>query len=79
VPVIAVLTKADTLRVPALNQLMRESGLTMKEVKPRVGEYKAKMLSELRGKIESQLRDCKYPPKAYLSMASEFWIEFMLW
>jgi len=79
VPVIAVLTKADTLRVPALNQLMRESGLTMREVKPRVGEFEAKMLSELRGKIESQLRGCKYPPKAYLQMASELCIEFMVW
>jgi len=79
VPIIAVLTKADTLRVPALNQLMRESGLTMREVKPRAGEFAAEMLSKLRGKIEIQLSGCRYPPKAYLSMGSELWIEFMLW
>ena len=74
-----MLTKTDTLRFPALNQLMRESGLTMREIKPRVGEFEAKMLSTLRAKIESQLSGCKYPPKAYLSVASELWIELMSW
>ena len=67
---IAVLTKADTLKFPALNQLMREEGLTMREAKPRVGEFVEKMLSKLRTRIESQLSSAKYPPKAYLSMAS---------
>ena len=75
---IVVLTKADVLNLPALSQLMEEKGLTMREAKPRVGECAAKMLSELRGKIESQLRGCKYSPKAYLQMASELWIEFMV-
>ena len=74
-----MLTKADTLKFPALNQLMRERGLTMREAKPRVGEFAEEMLSKLRAKTESQLSGCKYPPKAYLSMASELWIEFMLW
>jgi len=50
---------------------MRERGLTMREAKPRVGEFAAEMLSKLREKIESKLNGCKYPPKAYLSMASE--------
>ncbi|KIM69349.1 hypothetical protein SCLCIDRAFT_102421 [Scleroderma citrinum Foug A] len=70
VPVIAVLTKADTLKLPALNQLMREEGLTMREAKPRVVEFAAEMLRKLRARIESQLSGCKYPPKAYLTMAS---------
>ena len=70
VPVIAVLTKADALKLPALNQLMRE-GLAMREAKPRVGEFAAEMLRKLKARIESQLNGCKYPPKAYLSMASE--------
>ena len=74
-----MLTKADSLRLPALNQLMRESGLTMREARPRAGEFAAEMLSKLRTKIESQLSGCKYPPKAYLSVASELWIELMSW
>jgi len=78
VPVVAVLTKADALKLPALNQLMRESGLTMREARPRVGEFSAEMLSKLRAIIESQLSGCRYPPKVYLSMASELWIEYML-
>ena len=52
---IAVLTKADALMLPALNQLMREKGLTMREAKPRAGEFAEKMLSKLRARIESQL------------------------
>ena len=68
---ITVLTKADALKIPALNQLMKEKGLTMREAKPGVGEFAAEMLSKLRTRIESQLSGCKYPPKAYLSMASE--------
>ena len=68
---IAVLTKADTLKIPALNQLMKEKGVTMREAKLWVGEFAAEMLNKLRTRIESQLSGCKYPPKAYLSMASE--------
>ena len=78
VPVIAVLTKADTLKLPALNQLMREEGLTMREAKPRVVEFAAEMLRKLRARIESQLSGCKYPPKAYLTMASELWDDLIL-
>jgi len=72
--VIVVLTKADTLKLPALGQLMEEEGLTVRQAMPRVGELAAQMLSKLRARIESQLSGCKYPPKAYLSMASELWI-----
>ena len=68
---IAVLTKADTLKIPALNQLIKEKGVTMREAKLWVGEFAAEMLNKLRTRIESQLSGCKYPPKAYLSMASE--------
>ena len=68
---IVVLTKGDALRLPALNKIMREEGLTMREAKPRVEEFAAEMLSKLRARIESQLSGCKYPPKAYLSTASE--------
>ena len=75
---IAVLTKADTLKLPALNQLMRERGLTMREAKPRVGEFATELSGKLRARIESHLSSCKYPPKAYLTMASEFWIDLTL-
>ena len=75
---IAVLTKIDTLKLPALNQLMKEKGLTMREAKPMVGEIAAEMLSKLRARIESQLSGCRYPPRAYLSMASELWIDPIL-
>ena len=75
---IAVLTKADTLKLPALNQLMREEGLTMREAKPRVVEFAAEMLKKLRAQIERQLSGCKYPPKAYLTMASELWDDLIL-
>ena len=75
---IVILTKADALKLPALNQLMKEKGLTMREAKPMVGEIAAEMLSKLRARIESQLSGCKYPPKAYLSMASELWIVLIL-
>ena len=75
---IAVLTKADTLKLPALNQLIREKGLTMREAKQRVGECAAEMSGKLRARIESHLSSCKYPPKVYLTMASEFWIDLTL-
>ena len=69
-PVIAVLTKADTLKVPAVHQLMREQGLTMEEAFPRVTDFAAHMLSELRRRIEKELNGSKYPPKAYVTMTS---------
>ena len=66
---IAVLTKADALKLPAVCQLMREEGLTMREVMPRVEEYALQLLEKLRKGIEIQLNGRKYPPKIYLSMA----------
>ena len=68
---IAVLTKGDALKVPALNQQMREKGLTMREAIPRAEEMAAQMLSRVRARIESQLGVCKHPPKAYLELAGK--------
>ena len=68
---VAVLTKADALKVPAVYQLMKAEGLTMKEAMPRVEEFRLQLLDKLRKKIESQLNGRKYPPKVYLSIASE--------
>ena len=67
---IAVLTKGDALDLPAL-ELLEEEGLTITEAMPRVADVAAQILSQEQRKIESQLNTKKYPPKAYLSMASE--------
>ena len=67
---IVVLTKADTLKVPAVHQLLREQGLTMKEAMPKVANFAAQMLSELRRRVENVLNGSKYPPKDYMSMTS---------
>ena len=68
---IAVLTKADALKLPAVQELMEKGDLTMREAMPRVADLEAQMLSRLRGIIENCLSGSKYPPKAYLSMASK--------
>ena len=65
---IIVLTKADTLKVPAVHQLMREQGMTMKEAMPRVADFAAQMLSKLRRRVENELSGSEYPPKDYVSM-----------
>ena len=70
VPVIAVLTKSDTLNLPALEHL-EEEGLTFAEAMPKVADVAAQILSQQQMKIESKLKTQKYPPKAYLSMFSE--------
>ena len=69
-PVIAVLTKGDTLDLLAL-ELLREDGLKITEAKARVADVAAQILNEQKRKIESGLNTKKYPPKAYLAMASE--------
>ena len=71
VPVIAVLTKGDALNIPAI-ELLKDEGLTMVEAMPRVPGVAAQMLREHKLNIESQLNGKKYPPKVYLSMASEW-------
>ena len=70
VPVIAVLTKVDTLKLPAL-ELLEDEGLTLTEAIPRAADVAMKILSQEEKKIKSQLNAKKYPPKAYLSMTSE--------
>ena len=65
-----MLTKGDTLDLPAF-ELLEEEGLTITEAMPRVADVAAQILSQQQKKIESQLSTKKYPPKAYLAMASE--------
>ena len=71
VPSIAVLTKADTLRIPACH-LLKVEGLTIEEAMPRVPGVAALLLSKLRKGIESQLSGYRYPPKEYISLASKY-------
>ena len=70
VPVIAVLTKGDALNIPAF-QLLKDEGLKGAEAMQRVPDVAAQMLSKHKLNIEGQLNGKKYPPKAYLPMASE--------
>ena len=64
-----MLTKVDTLSLPAF-ELLEEEGLTITEARPRVADVAAQMLSQQQKKIESKLNGKKYPPKAYLPLAS---------
>ena len=70
VPVIAVLTKGDTLNIPAFG-LLRDKGFKGAEAMKRAPDVAAQMLSKHKLNIESQLNGKKYPPKAYLPMASK--------
>ena len=72
VPSIAVLTKADALRIPVCQQLLETGGLTMAETMPRIAGLAALLLSKVRKIVESQLSGCKYPPKEYISLASKY-------
>ena len=66
-----MLTKGDTLNLPAL-ELLEEEGLTLDEAMPKVADVAAwQILSQQQMKIESELKGKKYPPKAYQAMTSE--------
>ena len=68
VPCIALLTKVDALKNPAFCQL-KEEGLTYREAQSRIQDTAAQILNKLKENIESDLSMCKYPPKAYVSLA----------
>ena len=65
-----VLTKGDALDLPAI-ELLEEQGLEITDAMPRVADVAAQILSQEHRKIERWLNTKNYPPKAYLSMASE--------
>ena len=69
-PVIVVLTKADTLKLPAVHQLMKEHGMTMEKAMPGVADFAAHLLSKLKRRLEKELNSSKYPPKDYVVMSS---------
>ena len=68
VPCIALLTKADTLKYPAFNQLIRR-GLTREKALSMTKDTASQMLEKLKENIKDNLCRCNYPPKAYLSLA----------
>ena len=68
VPCIALLTKADTLKYPAFSQLKKE-GLTPGEAMLKYKDTALQILKKVKERIEINLSKCKYPPKAYLSLA----------
>ena len=63
-----MLTKADTLKYPAFSQL-KGKGLTPGEAMLKTKDTALHILNILKERIESNLSRCKYPPKAYLSLA----------
>ena len=67
---IAVLTKTDTLKLPAAHQLMEEHGLTMKQAMPKVADLAAQMLNKLKGRLEKELNGSNYPPRDYVALSS---------
>ena len=69
-PVIVVLTKADTLKLPAVQQLIEEHGWTMKKAMPKAADLAVQMLSKLKGRLEKELNSSKYPPKDYVVTSS---------
>ena len=73
-----MLTKGDTLTLPAL-ELLEEQGLTIAEALPRATDVATQILSQQQKELERKLNTKKYPPKAYLPMASEYsetWYDF---
>ena len=58
------------MHLPAL-EVLTDQGLTVPEAKPKVADIAAQILGQQQMKIESELKGKKYPPKAYLAMASE--------
>ena len=52
-----------------------DENLTVREAKPRAGELAIQMLSKLKTRIETQLAECRYPPKNCVSVASRYPLE----
>ncbi|KAG6332291.1 hypothetical protein ID866_6800 [Astraeus odoratus] len=68
VPVIVLLTKADSLSSLAIEKL-RDEGYNMREAKAKAGDLEKMLLINLQECVKEQLCQCKFPPKAYLPLA----------
>ncbi|KAL4066359.1 hypothetical protein V8B97DRAFT_2025504 [Scleroderma yunnanense] len=67
VPVIVLLTKADTLNFAAIEQLLDE-GKTIEAAKEQAFGLEKQMLTNIQTKIARELAQCTFPPKGYLPL-----------
>ncbi|KAG6334415.1 hypothetical protein ID866_4671 [Astraeus odoratus] len=67
VPVIALLTKADTLNGVAINEL-RNKGLNMRAAKESAAGMEKQLLDNLENRMMERLGAFKFPPRSYLSL-----------
>ncbi|KAI5993290.1 hypothetical protein EDD15DRAFT_2267525 [Pisolithus albus] len=67
VPVIVLLTKTDALHLAAMEELL-DSGLDLGEAKKKAAEKEKELLERWLAHIKGMLDECKFPPKAYVSV-----------
>ncbi|KIO05672.1 hypothetical protein M404DRAFT_141014, partial [Pisolithus tinctorius Marx 270] len=67
VPVIVLLTKADTLNLDAVQQLMRR-GLTIDDAMKEAPEVEKQLQKGCLEKIKGWLNELKFPPQSYLML-----------
>ncbi|KAI5987036.1 hypothetical protein EDD15DRAFT_2372774 [Pisolithus albus] len=67
VPVIVLLTKTDALHLAAMEELL-DSGLDLGEAKTKAAEKERELLEKWLAHIKGILDNCKFPPKAYVSV-----------
>ncbi|KAI6018295.1 GTP-binding protein [Pisolithus marmoratus] len=67
VPVIVILTKADFLHVPAMEELL-DTGLGLEKAKEKAAEKERELLQHWSAHIKGILTRSKFPPKQYVSV-----------
>ncbi|KAI5987069.1 hypothetical protein EDD15DRAFT_2553298 [Pisolithus albus] len=68
VPVIVLLTKTDALYLAAMEELLDSYGLDLGEAKKKAAEKERKLLEKWLAHTKGILDNCKFPPKAYVSV-----------
>ncbi|KAG6332790.1 hypothetical protein ID866_6302 [Astraeus odoratus] len=67
VPVVVLLTKADTLNLLAIEKL-KDKGYNMREAKERAGDLEKQLLIDLQEHVKDHLQQCTFKPKTYVSL-----------
>ncbi|KIK14515.1 hypothetical protein PISMIDRAFT_687869 [Pisolithus microcarpus 441] len=67
VPVIVLLTKADTLSLDAVQELMNK-GMSLDDAKQGAADVEKGMVNDCHVRVEDWLKKHKFPPKEYLSL-----------
>ncbi|KAI5996731.1 hypothetical protein EDD15DRAFT_2249857, partial [Pisolithus albus] len=67
VPVIVVLTKADTLACDAIQELMGK-GMSLDDAMKQAAEVEKRMADDCCVRVKDLLKECKFPPKNYPSL-----------